>query len=147
MGVREYIFGLITGDLQLNALGITSDSTFTRHTVDTPQVRPLCILHFGSTSPGIVTSQQGVGISKFPIRQRTLTVWVHDELNRGDYDRIDQSLSRVRTLLEAVEGVNVGVPGAWLSAVVWEGESDDLDDDNMRTITRNSQFRLTGSAI
>lgn len=136
MGAREYIFNLITTDPTLVALGINVDSTFTQHTLDTPQVRPLCILRWQNVVPGMG-----------PVNQRLLQVWVHDDLSAGDYARIDASLNRLRTLLTSVAGVNVGPADAWLSAITWEGDSDDLDDDDARTITRNAQFRLTGSAI
>jgi hypothetical protein len=137
--VREYIFELITQDPELNDLGINFDSTFTQHTVDTPQIRPLCILRWGPTPEPVISS--------FPVNQRVLTVWVHDSIAHGDYGRIDQALKRLRTLLTSVQGVNVGETGNWLSAINWEGDSDDLRDDDMGTISRNAQFRLTGSAI
>lgn len=139
MSVREFIFSLITEDSILNDLGITADSTFTSHTVDTPQMRPLCILRWQATNAGPVR--------KFPLKQRILQVWVHDSISAGDYGLIDNALSRLRTLLESVEGVNVGETGAWLSQIDWEGESDDLRDDDAGTINRNAQFRLTGSAL
>lgn len=141
MTVRTFVYDLIINDSVLNALGITDDSTFTTHTIDTPSVRPLCILRWQAVNEGI----QSGDIS--PINQRILTVWVHDDRNRGDYDRIDAALKRLRTLLGSVEGVNVGEGGAWLSGIRWEGDTDDLDDPDMRTIARSSQYRLTGSAV
>lgn len=139
MGVREYIFSLITTDSVMNGLGINADSTFTSHTVDTPQVRPLCILRWQATPAPL--------ISGFPINQRILQVWVHVSVNEGSYERVDQALRRLRTLMANVVGVNVGGDDAWLSAAIWEGDSDDLRDDESNTLTRNAQFRLTGSAI
>lgn len=139
MSVRAYIFQLITQDVELNGLGINADSTFTQHSVDTPQIRPLCILRWGETSEPIV--------SDFPVHQRVLTVWVHEDRNVGDYGRIDQALNRLRTLLTSVHGVDIGGGEGWLSAINWEGNSSDLRDDDAGTITRNAQFRLTGSAI
>lgn len=139
MTLRQYVYQLITGDDVLNGLGITTDSTFSTHTVDTPQVRPLCILRWQATSPGIQSGDNS------PINQQVLQVWVHDEL--GSYVRIDRALRRVRTLLTSLVGVNVGEATEWLSAVKWEGDSDDLSDDTMRTTTKNAQFRFTGSAI
>ena len=136
MSVRSYIFSLITTDPILNELGVNAASTFTTHTVDTPQVRPLCILRWQAVN-------EGMG----PVNQRILTVWVHDARNVGDYTRIDRSLKRLRALLTGVEGVRVGDMYEWLSGIRWEGDSDDLDDDALNTITRNAQFRLTGSAI
>lgn len=141
MGVREFVYQRLTGDTILNSLGITGDSTFLSHTVDTPQVRPLMILRWQAISRGIESADPS------PVNQRILTVWVHDDRNRGDYDRIDDALRRVRTLMESVVGVNVGEPGAWLSGVRWEGDTDDVDDPDMGTLSRSSQFRLTGSAI
>lgn len=148
MSAREYIFNLITTDPELNGYGITRDSTFVTHSVDTPQVRPLCILRWQAVTPGLSQSvrSQG-GVRDWPVNQRILTVWVHEDRNMGDYTRIDKSLKRLRALLTGVEGVRVGDTDSWLSTITWEGDSDDLDDDEARTITRNSQFRLTGSAI
>ena len=139
MSVREYIFTLITEDKELNDLGINFDSTFTQHSVDTPQIRPLCILRWGEAPQPLV--------SNFPVNQRVLTVWVHADAAEADYGRIDQALRRLRTLLTNVAGVNVGDAGEWLSAIAWEGDSSDLRDDDAGTIVRNAQFRLTGSAI
>lgn len=147
MTARKYIFDLITQDTILNALGITADSTFTTNTVDTPQIRPLCILNWQPTNPGMQNTQKSSGLKGWPINQRILQVWVHDSDKAGDYGIIDLALKRLRAILMAVEGVNVGEPGAWLSGINWEGDSGDLRDDEQRTITRNAQFRLTGSAI
>jgi hypothetical protein len=141
MTVRTYIYDLITNDSVLNALGITEDSTFTTHTIDTPAVRPLCILRWQATNRGIDSADPS------PVNQRILMVWVHDDRNRGEYDRIDAALKRLRTLLENVVGVNVGEGGAWLSGIRWEGDTDDLDDPDLRTLTRSAQFRLTGSGV
>lgn len=147
MSVRAYIYSLITTDPAMVALGITPDSTFTQHTIDTPQVRPMCILRWQGTTPGIVTTAEGNGLSDFPVNQRILTVWVHDDKHVGDYTNIDRSLNRLRALLTSVEGIDVGVTGSRLTAINWEGDSQDLSDDDAGTITRNAQFRLTGSAI
>lgn len=139
MSIREFIFELITEDSTLNDLGINFDSTFTQHTVDTPQIRPMCVLRWANTNPGLT--------SDFPLSQRILTVWVHDSIAEGDYRRIDQALKRLRTLLTGVAGVNVGNNEGWLSGINWEGDSDDLRDDDAGTLMRNAQFRLTGSAL
>lgn len=139
MGVREFIFNRITTDPVLNSLGINAASTFMSNTMDTQQVRPLCVLNWQAVPAPL--------FSTFPINQRILQVWVHVSLNEGDYGRVDEALRRLRDVLTSVEGVNVGGSDAWLSAIVWEGESDDLRDDEQGTLMRNAQFRLTGSAI
>lgn len=142
MALREYVYTLITTDAIMNAFGVTDDSTFLDHNLDTPQIRPLCILRWQNVIPGNYGGEDG-----WPMNQRLLTVWVHDDKARGAYDQIDGSLDRLRTLLTNVRGVNVGVPGAWVTRINWEGCSDDLRDDDMRTIMRYATFRITGSAI
>lgn len=145
MTTREFVVGLIVEDPVLSDLGFTRDSVFNQHGVDTPQVRPFMVLRWQAANPGFTTSNSGSALASFPIAQRILQVWVHDV--PADYALIDQSLKRLRTLLMGVEGANVGEAGAWLHTIGWEGDSDDLSDDEVGTITRNAQFRLTGSAI
>jgi hypothetical protein len=141
MTVRTYIYDLVTQDTIMNAFGVTRESSFLDHFVDTPMVRPMCVFRWQSVSPGIFSSQLS------PVNRRVLTVWVHDDNKRGKYDRIDGALRRLRTLLTNVEAVNVGEQGEWLSHVNWDGDSDDLRDDDKRSIMRYSTFTLTGSAI
>lgn len=136
MTVRSYIYDLLTQDTVMNSLEITADSTFLSHTLDTPQVRPMMVLRWQATN---------VGVGK--VNQRILTIWVHEDRRVGSFDRIDETLSRARTLLENVVGVNVGEPGSWVSAIRWEGDTDDLDDPDVGTLSRSSQFRITGSAV
>lgn len=145
MTVREFVFEKITTDPEMIALGFDADSVFTQHSVDTPQVRPFIVMRWQATNTGFTTANGGASFSKFPINQRILQVWVHDV--PADYALIDQSLKRLRALLTGVEGANVGGPNDWLHTIIWEGDSDDLSDDEVRTITRHAQFRLTGSAI
>jgi hypothetical protein len=145
MTLREYVVGLIVNDPALSTAGFTLDAVFTQHSVDTPQVRPFMVLRWQAAITGFTTTAGGNSFSKFPINQRVLQVWVHDK--PADYALIDWSLKRLRAILTNVEAVNVGAPDEWLHTIVWEGESDDLSDDEARTITRNAQFRLTGSAI
>lgn len=141
MTARTYIYDLITQDTIMNAFGVTDESTFLDHFVDTPQIRPMCVLRWQSVTPGIPSFDPS------PVNRRVLTVWVHDDNKRGKYDRIDGALKRLRTLLTGIVGVNVGEVGAWLSHVNWDGDSDDLRDDDKRSIMRYSTFTLTGSAI
>lgn len=141
MTLRTFIYDLVVGDTILNAFGINADSTFLDHNLDTPQVRPLCILRWQSVSPGFSSGDLSI------VNRRVLTVWVHDDKARGQYDRIDGSLKRLRDILTNVRGVNVGESGAWLSEIHWDTDSDDLRDDALRTIMRYSQFTLTGSAV
>jgi hypothetical protein len=130
--VRQLIFSRITSDNELQALGFDQDNVFTTHDLDTPQRRPLMILRW-----------QNVVLGVGPVNQRLLQVWVHDR--PSDYERIDQTLKRLRTLISSLEAVRLGNGATGLHTAIWEGDSDDLRDDEVRTITRWGQFRLTGS--
>lgn len=131
---RELVWAKLTGDPDLQALGFDEDNIFTDHSLDTPQRRPLMVLRW-----------QGVDVGLGPVNQRRLQVWVHDR--PADYDRIDQTLRRLRTLLSSIEAVRLDGGIAGVHTAIWEGDSDDLRDDEVRTITRWTQFRLTGSAF
>lgn len=145
MSTRAFVVGKIVDDPLLSSMGFDRDSVFNQHGVDTPQVRPFMVLRWQAAIPAFATTNRGSGIRNFPVNQRILQVWVHDV--PADYSLIDRSLKRLRAILTGVEGVNVGEADSWLHTIVWEGESDDLSDDEVGTITRHAQFRLTGSAI
>jgi hypothetical protein len=134
MSVREIVYEFLSEDPVLNTLGFDADSIFTDHSLDTPQVRPLMVLRWQNVVAGLAQ-----------VNQRILQVWVHDR--PADYERIDQALRRLRTLLVSLEAVRLDGGDAGLHTVNWEGDSDDLRDDEVGTITRWAQFRLTGSAF
>lgn len=135
MTIRSFVFSLLTTDTTLNSLGITANSVFTTHDVDTPQVRPMVILRWGLTDNVLNHS---------PIASRALQVWVHDA--PGDYERIEAVLRRIRTLLTSVSAQNAGEQDAWVSEIRWDRFSEDLSDVDAGTITRNGDFTITGSA-
>ena len=134
MGVREVITTRLTSDSAMNEDKITLDSTFLTHDKDTPQVRPLMVLRYQDTSPGMG-----------PVKQRNLQVWVHDI--PGDYTRIDRILRRVEAILTSLFGINAGDANSWISQIDWKGDSDDLDDDEAVTFCRYSNYTITGSAV
>lgn len=134
MGVREVVTTRLTSDSAMNTEGINLGSTFLSHDKDTPQVRPLMVLRWQDTAPGLST-----------VNQRNLQVWVHDV--PGDYTRVDRILRRVRTLLTTMFGVNAGDVDSWITQIDWKGDSDDLSDDEAVTFCRYSNFTVTGSAV
>lgn len=134
MGAREFVYGLLTSDATLNTLGLGDQSTFLSHDVDTPLVRPMMILRWQNTDPGVGA-----------VNRRVLQVWIHDE--KGDYTRIDAALERVRTVLTNVAGANAGAANKWVTQINWNGDSDDLTDDEAGTFTRWGMYTLTGSAV
>lgn len=64
-------------------------------------------------------------------------IWAHDQ--PGSYARIDNVLAAVRAALVG----QVALPGA--VACRWQGDSGDLADDGLGTISRNSAFRCIGT--
>lgn len=138
MSLRAFVFGLLTTDAELNELGLNADSTFITHDVDTPQVRPLMVLRWQRTDPGMGDEETDW------VNFRRLQVWIHDE--PGDYDRIDRALRRVRSVLMNVRGTYTGTTRHWVTQTNWEGDSDDLRDDDAGTIARHAQFLFVGSA-
>lgn len=134
MGVREVVTTRLTSDTAMNTDGINLESTFLSHDKDTPQVRPLMVLRWQDTSIGLG-----------PVNRRNLQVWVHD--TPGDYTRVDRILRRVKTLLTTMFGVNAGDVDSWITQIDWQGDSDDLSDDEAVTFCRYSNFTVTGSAV
>lgn len=134
MGARETIVTVLTSDGAMNTDGINLNTTFLSHDKDTPQTRPMMVLRWQDVSPGLGT-----------VNRRNLQVWIHD--TPGDYGRIDRILKRVRTLLTSMFGVNAGDASSWITQIDWQGDSDDLRDDEAVTFCRYSNFTITGSAV
>ena len=132
--LRQYIYDKIRTDPIITSLGFDQDSMFNTNDVDTPQVRPMMVFRWGASSVGLDV-----------VNFRTFQVWVHDEPT--DYTLIDTALERVRMVLTSVSGESTGDDDKWVSQIEWTGDSDDLDDDVQRTVTRYSQFNLVGSAV
>lgn len=73
----------------------------------------------------------------FPgVHVHNAAIWVHDE--PGDYGRIDTALEEIRA---AIEG---SVPEADGVAARWLGDSQELADDLLGTILRNTTYQLNG---
>jgi len=73
----------------------------------------------------------------FPgVSTQRCVVWVHDE--PGDYLRIGTVLRAVRSALSGQ------VAGAGAVGCRWLGDSQDLSDESMGTITRNATFGMSG---
>lgn len=134
MSLRNYLFDIAKNDSVLNSLGLNATSMFTSNDKDTPQVRPFLVFRWGATNPGLSV-----------VNQRTLRVWVHDE--PSDYTNIDMALKRLQTIFLPLMAVPVSPSGQWVSQIEWTGDSDDLDDDIQQTITRWTEFQITGSAV
>lgn len=75
---------------------------------------------------------------------RTVAVWVHDE--RGSYDLIDDTLTEVRRVCAAMEGLEVpytdGV--SRITQCDWFQSSGELFDQEYKTNCRFAEFRVAG---
>ncbi len=124
MNWNRIIYQWLTTDPELTAV-VPVDSFYVW--LDGPPAnRPFVVLRFGAETPTVVRgTDQG------------LTTWAHDD--PGDFQRIREVLRLIRRRLEALI-----VPGAF--PPVWIGDSEELPDDFLNTITRNSTYRLLGRA-
>jgi hypothetical protein len=128
--MRALVRSAIIGDSELIALGVVASGVVAGD-VDAPTERPLLVLRWGTTTPGLST-----------LNTRQLTIWVHDVPN--DYTRIDAIVKRLRVVLDRLIGVQHSY--GWITGVEWTGDSDDLSDpDGHRTILRQTNFTIVGS--
>jgi hypothetical protein len=133
MTLPTYVRALLGADPGLNDESVDITKIFLSHDLDTPKVRPMIVLNWGRTNPGMGA-----------INRRLLQVWIHD--NPGDYERIDRCLQHVRAAFDDIAGINTGTAGQWLSQIDWEGDSDNLVDDVVGTFARYGEYTFTGSA-
>ena len=134
--MRALIFSALSSDLVLNGLGITEATLHTNHNVDTPNIKPFVVIRYLATPQATFKGS--------PVNSRIVQFWVHDE--PGDYHRINSVLRRIKDILPALEGQE-DPDGGYIMDVLWQGNSDDFTDDEAKTITRNAQYQITGSAV
>lgn len=134
--MRALIFSTLSNDPGLNSLGINEATIHTNHNADTPITKPFVVIRY------LPTIQPPFKHS--PVNSRVVQFWVHD--SPGDYKRIDDIMKRIQSILPSIEG-QADPDGGHISDVLWQGNSDDFVDDEAKTITRNSQYQLTGSAV
>lgn len=136
--IREIVWNALRFDGTLNGLGIRSDGSNIHQadSVDALPVKPALVVRWGDITQPVGERQiswQGAGT-------QTLQVWAHDEI--GDFDRIDQILTRIRSVLSGLVAVQGSSPGNTLIQCDWTGDSQDLRDDGYNTITRHSDWRI-----
>ncbi len=130
--MRALIRQRLVDDVTLQSYGIASGDHVVSGQEDSITLRPFINLQWAETTTGLSV-----------VRRRGLVVWVHDEPN--DYTKIDQIVSRVRTVLTGLEGL--AHTSGWLVGVEWETDSSDLSDDARGTILRQSRYIMVGSGI
>lgn len=129
---RAAVYSLLIGDTQLSAEGITANTVYAGNTVDSlPANGPAVVLSWGPTlTRWEMAGQKG---------KQLLTVWAHDK--SGGYERINRILDRVKEILESSFHV-AGADGLIMTQADYRGESDDLQDDGLKTLTRNSAWEI-----
>ena len=92
-----------------------------------------------NTNPFLVIRMMPVNreLAEGVAHSQNVAIWAHDQ--PGSYARIDALLGAVRASLVG----QVALPGA--VACRWQGDSQDLADDGLGTITRNSAFVCMGT--
>lgn len=123
---RTWIYGKVSNDSGVLAL-VPKASIYGSGSLEgSPASKPFLILSFDPEVPG-----------PFPgSTERSALVWAHDV--PGDYLAIDAVLSAVRAAL-------VGqVPSQHAIGCRWSGDSQDLADESLGTITRNATFTMNG---
>lgn len=137
--MREYMYGLISGDATLADIAGYADTqelsaaVFASNSVDTPPTRPFIAIHWSSTNAVLFRDSS--------VSSRNLSIWAYDK--PADYTRIDNILRRIRTLVTLAVGVQTEL--GWLHQVDWLGESDDLWDESYQAIARNVSLRCVGT--
>lgn len=129
--MRKLVYQTLIEDTALNALGVSDESVFEQHGLDTPKPRPFVVTRWGIDEVGVGT-----------LSRRSLNLWVHD--TPGTYANIDAVLLRARTVLEGLVATQ-DPDGGWINQIEWQGESEDLADDAQGTVVRFATFRVIGS--
>jgi hypothetical protein len=129
--MRSLIHNALTNEAELTAL-VPAERWVARSALDDRPETPFVVLAMGAVTPALAS-----------VRRGGLSVWVHDD--RGSYVRIDSILDIVEKRLLSYVHRTFG--DAELMVVEFEGRSDDLEDDGLRTATRNSSFRIVGKNL
>lgn len=130
--MRTAIREAILADATLIGLGVVETGVLAGD-VDSFADRPFLNMKWGARNPGMSTETA-----------TSLTIWVHDDPN--DYTRVAAICARLAVLLPSIVGQADTVSGGWISQIRWDGDSGDLSDDGHRTITKQVNFTIIGSA-
>lgn len=129
--LRTHIYGLLTADATLGALGYNAN-TIHGTAPDSTKSQRFMVLRWGTSGPR-------AGRDTI-VRRTVLTVWVYDR--ERDYAAIAGALSRVCTILLPVTGSH---GSGYILDVEDNGASDDLYDPTYEAVMRNWAFTITAS--
>jgi len=140
MTVREYVFGLVAADAELNALGYSAANGYATEAPDSPPGGQFWVLRWGVEGIG-VPSARGRG----KVTSRDVTLWAYDR--QQTFDRVNLMLKRWQALLDALEAVRTGSGpnDGWITATSWLGDSEDGFDDVYNALLRSSSYTIVAS--
>lgn len=126
MNWRAWVYDLLSSDLELTAEVPASRMFSSGSLTQPPDAWPFIVITFMPSTPAIKGS-----------KLERIQTWVHD--TGGSYVRIDRVLRIIQNRFE-----EAGSSGDFIAAD-WEGDSNDLRDDAMRTNTRYAMFRIAAT--
>lgn len=136
MLLRNFVYGALLGDPEMEQLGITSESLYVNWSPDSPAaVSPRwAVVRWG-------VEERSVG-RETTARPLQLEVWAYDR--ERDYTGIDAILRRCLTIFIGLEGMRYAADGAVI-AFEHASTSADLFDEAYDAATKGSTFRLIAS--
>lgn len=132
MGIRSFVYGLVTSDPTMNGYGINADTVWANGAPDSPQSEVFGILRWG------LESNQGVGRQA---KGHDVALWVYD--SNADYTRIRQILKRWHALVESIPGQFT--TDGWVLGITWEGDGRDDYDEVYARYMRDSNYTIVAS--
>jgi hypothetical protein len=99
---------------------------------NSPALKPFIVYAMGND-----TAEPGMGSA----HRQFLIIYVHDEIEGGDYLQIDEVLKRLKKLFDDADGD----PAHGVMTCHYLETSRDLEDDQMQTVVRYIRFQLVGT--
>lgn len=132
MGIRQFYFGLLSADTNLNLLGINADTLYPNGAPDSPTSPVFATLRWGpETNQGLNRAARGHDVS----------LWVYDV--DADYTRIRAILKRFCDVMETTPGQPTG--DGFIIGLDWGGSGEDGYDDIYQRFTRPASYTIIAS--
>jgi hypothetical protein len=120
---RKWIRDELVGDGAVTAI-VPPERIF-QTLMENPDERPFVVIRF---NPARSDAVEGM--------TQDATIWIHDD--PLSYVQIDTLQGLIRNALEGPINLPDGI------SCYWQGDSDDLSDDERGTAVRNSSYRMVG---
>jgi hypothetical protein len=146
MTVRELIYGLVSTDPELAAIGISQETTFANGAPDSPPPAPgkmWCVLNWGPENVTLARPSEN-GRSR-RISERDVSLWVYSR--DDDFGGINNAIKRWCALMDGLEAkaTGSGPYDGWVATTTWQGDSADGWDDVYAANLRSSTYTIIAS--